>query len=111
MRFTRRPPKHCPKGRYTDKQSLIGTGVGKDGHTERHPKEVASSEGMPNSRNRTKHKRTADCGQRTARISIDPVAEQPNPKDKQYAAEQGPAGRQPGLKHPADGSTHHSDAD
>src|SRR5260370_9899773 len=59
------------------------------------PRECPKHEGSAQSRNRT-----------ATRVGIDPITKETQPQNREYAAEQRPGWRQPGLQHPAERCAH-----
>src|SRR4029077_4851835 len=63
-----------------------------------------------NARQCSKNQGTADRSYAPAKIAVVPVAENTETDHGQQTAQEGPSGRKPRLKHPADRSAHYADA-
>src|SRR5258708_34842602 len=62
-------------------------------------------------RQATQNQSDADSGNGSAPIALNPVAECPNPGDREESSQERPTGWEPGLQHPADGRAHNRNTD
>jgi len=96
----------------TEQQAFIGPGKAEERDAGRQQQTVVHAGGFHEAREGAEDQGSAQCGDEgSAGVGVYPVAEETETQHGENSAEQRPAGREPGLQHPADGCAHERTAE